>query len=733
MPFAVNRRVGRLVDGNRGRKQFSGGRSRPGGAPHCRSHDAGANMTIKGLPAVVLRNQGYAVFEYFGGGVFRAIGRLPSWFENLSGQGGAPRARLRLSERFPFVANFLIEAEEAWRSKSSAWAKSGTWIERGADGREIPLECSAFSFEGREIFIILSPQSHFEETRQLLQTARESRLQYDSFLRDLQKKDILLHCIIHDLSQPLTAMRGCFSSLSLVKLPQNLRELVLIGDRQSREQEAMIREIVEAFAAELSAPQSIHRNGDEAPDLAGSAREVVRDFSAAFAERDVRLELDPSLDMNRPWGVVGDESRLRRIYSNLVENALRHSPPGSTVTVGVADEGKYLRAFVEDSGVGLPQGEAASQLFRLFSKGKERGGKAGVGLYFCKITVERWGGTVGCESRSGGGARFWFRLPRCEPPRATSKDLASPAVAQSGEIKASDLPGGLHELASSRHQPLRVLLAEDTAVIRKLATHMLRERGHTVVAVRDGKEALGKVRKQAFDVVLMDVEMPRVNGIDATKAIRQMEKETGKRLPVIAMTVYASQAERNRCLNAGMDSCLAKPFRAEELYRAVENPFGKPVKTGAVGQIEPTSAAARQAALLARVGGKAKLLGSLVRLFLIDCPKKLSGIRRAIALRDGMMLASTAHALRGPVGLFFGDDETALITRKLETMGRRGDLAGASDAYADLQRNLLRLCADLRDFEGARDQREAGRPQKASTKPGGRQLRRAGRSPAARR
>jgi len=669
-----------------------------GGAPNRWGHDAGANVTIKGLLPAVLRNQGYAVFEYPGGGVFHAIGRLPGWFENITGQRGAPQARLRLSKRFPFVGNFLIDAGKAWRLRSGALAKSGMWIERGADGREIPLECSAFLFRGRKILIISSPQGHFEETRHLLQTGRQSRLQHDSFQRDLQKKEILLHCIIHDLSQPLTAMRGCFSSLGLVKLPRKLKKLVQIGERQSREQEAMIREIVEAFAADLSAPQAIHPTADDAPDLARCAKDVVRDFSAAFAEQAVKLELDPSLDLNRSWRAVGDEPRLRRIYSNLLENALRHSPPKSTVTVGVADEGRYLRAFVDDRGVGLPQGDAASQLFRLSSKGKERGGKAGVGLYFCRITVERWGGTVGCESRSGGGACFWFRLPRPEPQRTRPKDVASGTDVSPEDIKNSDLRRGVHEPAGCRRQPLRILLAEDTAAVRALVTHMLRERGHKVVAVRDGKEALGKLQKQEFDVVLMDAEMPNVNGIDATRNLRQQEKVSGRHLAVIAMTAYASEAERDRCLSAGMDSCLTKPFRAEELYQAVEDPFAKVVETLIARQAAPASAEARRAALLARVGGKAKLLGSLVRLFLNDCPKKLSAIKRAIARRDGRMLASAAHALRGPIGLFFGDDETALITRKLETMGRRADLAGAREAYADLERNILRLCDELRGF-----------------------------------
>jgi CheY-like chemotaxis protein len=257
---------------------------------------------------------------------------------------------------------------------------------------------------------------------------------------------------------------------------------------------------------------------------------------------------------------------------------------------------------------------------------------------------------------------------------------------------------------------------------------MLRERGHKVAAVRDGKDALDKLQKQEFDVVLMDAEMPRINGMDATRTIRQQEKETGKHLPVIAMTAYVSEAERNRCLSAGMDACLAKPFRAEDLCEAVENFSIEPAEAETARQVEPTSAEARQAALLARVGGKAKLLGSLLRLFLTDCPKKLSGIRRAITRRDGEMLASAAHALRGPVGLFLGDNETVLITRKLETMGRRGDLAGASEVYADLERNLQRLCDDLRNFQRAKDRREVGRPQRASTKAEGGQVRTASRS-----
>ncbi len=376
--------------------------------------------------------------------------------------------------------------------------------------------------------------------------------------------------------------------------------------------------------------------------------------------------------------------------------------------VGLADEGRYLRAFVEDRGPGLPHGEAASQLFRLFAKGKERGGKAGIGLYFCRITVERWGGTVGCGPRHGGGARFWFRLPRPAPQPPNPKVIKSPENAPTADAKKSGLVSSAHASTSRGRQPLQILLAEDTAVIRKVAAHMLRERGHKVVAVKDGKDALDKLKNHRFDVVLMDAEMPKMNGIDATRAIRQGGRKSREHLRVIAMTAYTSETERQRCFNAGMDGCLAKPFLAEDIYDAVENVPVEPRTSGLGTHGEHDSTETRRAAILARVGGKAKLLGALIRLFLSECPKQFLAIQRAIARGDGKSLASAAHALRGPVALFFGDEETTLNMRRLESLGRRGDMAGASSVFDELWRNLLRLCEDLTSLEEIRTRSEGG-------------------------
>jgi hypothetical protein len=125
----------------------------------------------------------------------------------------------------------------------------------------------------------------------------------------------------------------------------------------------------------------------------------------------MNLHLAPDIDIAADWKVVGEKLRLERVLTNLVENAFRHSPPDSTVTVGLEDDGNFILLSVDDDGPGVPQ-DISKNLFQKFSQGKDTSGRAGIGLYFCRITVERWGGTIGYSPRGEGGSRFWFRLPR---------------------------------------------------------------------------------------------------------------------------------------------------------------------------------------------------------------------------------------------------------------------------------------------------------------------------------
>ena len=126
-----------------------------------------------------------------------------------------------------------------------------------------------------------------------------------------------------------------------------------------------------------------------------------------------------------------------RIFANLVENALRHAPKGSLVTIGLKDDDGHVKAFVDDAGPGLPKEFKPAEAFALFSKGKQGGGKAGLGLYFCRITVERWGGSIGCESLLHRGARFWFRLPRAARTDSIPASSTAPAKTASFRPRAT--------------------------------------------------------------------------------------------------------------------------------------------------------------------------------------------------------------------------------------------------------------------------------------------------------
>jgi hypothetical protein len=537
----------------------------------------------------ILASQGCAVFEYLGDGAFRRLGLPPVWYRELCSADATEGDPVRLGERFPFLEAFLPDAEAHWSARSEIPTASGVWIERAPGGRELALEARAFFLEGKRLFLVQNPQAAYEEERKWLQLARDSSLEHERLLREIQKKEILLHCIVHDLSQPLGAMRACFTCLSDGKLSRSLHDFAMTGTQQADRQEAMIRGILEAFAGDLAAQQASDQRTESGTDLVGVARTVVQDFSAAFAAKGARIRLAPHLDKPFNGSVAGDESRLRRIFGNLVENALRYSPQGSTVTLGIDDEGSTLLAYVDDEGPGLPKDASVDKLFALFARGKDRAGKAGLGLYFCKITVERWGGAVGAQTRSEGGSRFWFQLPRAAPALGLENSRAkekTPDVTPGIKPRASEPPA--HGAKSERPaketarsekrrpgsatRPLRILLAEDIPVNRELTVALIKKRGHRIQAVENGREAVAAWKQHPFDVILMDEGMPEMNGIDATRAIREQEA-AGKHTIIIGLTGNATEDDRARCVAAGMDACLGKPVHFAELYKTIEDFF----------------------------------------------------------------------------------------------------------------------------------------------------------------
>ncbi len=259
-------------------------------------------------------------------------------------------------------------------------------------------------------------------------------------------------------------------------------------------------------------------------------------------------------------------------------------------------------------------------------------------------------------------------------------------------------PPAAHRDGLEEGRPLRILLAEDHPFNRRVASQMLQKRGYEIVMACNGEEALEMALKDRFDLVLMDVQMPVMDGLRATAAIRAAEVRTGRHLPIIALTAHAMNEDRDRCLEAGMDDYLTKPIQQDRLWDAI----AKSVTTArADATSRPREAESARMinveTALARVDGDRAFLTEMTALFLVDCPRLMGGIRAAIDKGDASRVQADTHALKNWVGNFSAPSafEAALA---MEAMGHAGDLGGAEAAYAALEREIERLGPELAQF-----------------------------------
>jgi two-component system, sensor histidine kinase and response regulator len=243
---------------------------------------------------------------------------------------------------------------------------------------------------------------------------------------------------------------------------------------------------------------------------------------------------------------------------------------------------------------------------------------------------------------------------------------------------------------------LQVLVAEDNQVNQLVATRIFEKLGHQVTVVNNGREALAAVHAGKFDLIAMDVQMPEMDGLDATRAIRAVERAAGTHIPIIAMTAHAMKGDRERCLAAGMDGYTSKPIRIRDLEQAIAQLIS-PINSASVSvpEAEQADGVIDHAALLAGVDGDRRLLRELIHLFLADCPQGLAKIKDAIRCGDARALGRAAHTLKGSVGNFARKSAFAAAQR-LEIMGRDGNLDNAGEVFRTLESELARLTEELR-------------------------------------
>ncbi|WP_437893978.1 ATP-binding protein [Sorangium sp. So ce124] len=351
------------------------------------------------------------VLERLHDGTFVIRGEPPPWFRRL---GFAPPWRdspLPIDRALPFLEVFLAEAERAWSVEGAPSVQSDFWTQMIGDDEALHLEATALRVGSSRLLVITRNDALFQERRRVLQRARELRLVHEALSREVERKDVLVHCIVHDLSGPLNSLLGALSLLGEQPLPEKSGALAAVALKAALRQRELIREILDVFTAEGMASDASSGHLAAVVDVRGTVARVVEALLPMARSRGVRLEAPPEIGRAQPCTVVGEERRLARVVSNLVENALRFTPARASVRVAVHDDASWARVTVEDDGPGVSPA-IAPRLFQKFAHGGDPGAGSGLGLYGARIAVERWGGAIGYEARPEGGARFWLRLRR---------------------------------------------------------------------------------------------------------------------------------------------------------------------------------------------------------------------------------------------------------------------------------------------------------------------------------
>ena len=293
------------------------------------------------------------------------------------------------------------------------------------------------------------------------------------------------------------------------------------------------------------------------------------------------LELACALGPDIPARVLGDPGRLRQILVNLTGNAVKFTEQGEVLIrverlPGPAAGKVELHFSVKDTGIGIPAGKQ-QHVFGAFDQANNSStrmfGGTGLGLAISSQLVEMMGGRIWLESTEGAGSTFHFTVRLDAAPARSEAESVSPPVSR---IDARGDPAARHAPAKGS-APLRLLVVDDNPVNRLVATRLLEKRHYVVASAVNGREALEMIDRETFDCILMDVEMPVLDGIEATAAIRERERTAGGHLPIIAMTAHAMAGDLERCLAAGMDGYLTKPIKAADVFATVERVLGAPV------------------------------------------------------------------------------------------------------------------------------------------------------------
>jgi signal transduction histidine kinase/CheY-like chemotaxis protein/HPt (histidine-containing phosphotransfer) domain-containing protein len=445
----------------------------------------------------------------------------------------------------------------------------------------------------------------------------------ESALRAAQVKSDFLANMSHEIRTPLNAILGMATLALDTRLNKAQKDYLQTVKRSADTLLGLINDILDF--------SKIEAGKLNLEVLAFDLESLISDAVGFIAPgaKAKKLKIDSEIESDVPPRLMGDPGRLLQVLANLLANAVKFTEAGKiSVRVRRTSDGtgQSLVAFeVADTGIGIPP-EIRKQLFNPFYQGDastaRRYGGTGLGLSICKRLVSLMKGTITVESEPKKGSRFIFTIP-CQEAEASAKSKPSETAVSRPARKRSTTS-------------LKILVAEDNAANQKVLLRFLEKMGHLADAVANGQEALSALDLRPYDLVLMDCQMPEMDGYEAARRIREREKERSlPRTPILALTAHVLGGDREKCLQSGMDDYLSKPIDFAKLKRALEE-----FPQAGDRVIDPEHMRILDELQLE---GKSDIIEEVIDLFIGAARDRMKAMRDALGRKDRERLAQVSH------------------------------------------------------------------------------------------